>query len=166
MGRALKSDKKSVLARNRVRRYRSSQSNLVNQERIIQHRSNAELPNENENEKIYPAEIKLRIWALKHNVTRDALTDLLKILISIGLNWLPSDGRTLLETPQNIEIKEIANGKLWYHGIQNNLQQIFKTLDRNIRLDLNFNFDGLPLHGSTKREFRPILANIHGNLKK
>lgn len=162
MGRVLKNDKKSAQTRNRVQRYRFSKNQLVKQQKTITATMNNTIPHE-ESETIYPAETKLRIWAIKHNITRRALSDLLKILISIGLNWLPSDGRTLLETPQNIELKNVANGKLWYNGIQNNFRQLFKTLDNDLKLELNFNFDGLPLHASTKHEFWPILANIQSN---
>lgn len=55
---------------------------------------------------------KLRKWAVKNNITRNALTELLKILISFGLTWLPSDSRTLLETPQSTQLVNVANGEL------------------------------------------------------
>lgn len=98
---------------------------------------------------------------LQHNITRNALCDLLKILISFGLTWLPSDARTLLETPRNVEIIDAANGKLWYSGLENNLRKIFRTLSNDIELILNFNVDGIPLYNSAKKEFWPILTNAH-----
>lgn len=108
-----------------------------------------------------PVDMKFRLWAIKHNITRIAMSELLKILISIGLNYLPTDPRTLLETPQNIELKDLANGKVWYCGIANNLRRIFSTLNESINVSLNFNIDGIPLFNSAKHEFWPILANIH-----
>lgn len=56
---------------------------------------------------------KLRQWALKYNITKRAVSDLLKILISVGLTWLPKDSRTLLFTPRNIELVTLSKGKFW-----------------------------------------------------
>lgn len=56
----------------------------------------------------------LRRWALKHNISKRAVSDLLKILIALGLTWLPKDGRTLFSTPRYIEMQNLTNGKLWY----------------------------------------------------
>lgn len=109
-------------------------------------------------------EMKLRLWALKHNITRIAMTELLKILISIGLNYLPSDPRTLLETPQSIQLESLANGKVWYCGIEKNLCRIFNSMKKDIEISLDFNFDGIPLFNSAKHEFWPILANITSKL--
>lgn len=104
---------------------------------------------------------KIRSWSMTHNITHRALSALLKILPTFGVSWLPLDARTILRTPQNIEIVESANGKLWYNGIRNNVQKIFEYTDKNLELDLNFNIDGIPLFNSAKKEFWPILANIH-----
>lgn len=57
---------------------------------------------------------KLRQWATKYNISKRAISELLKILISFGLNWLPKDSRTLLATPRFIEMTNLTNGKLWY----------------------------------------------------
>lgn len=108
-----------------------------------------------------PASHKLRSWAITHNITRNALSDLLKILISLGFSWLPSDARTLLETPRHTEIVNIANGQLWYNGIEQSLRRIFAKTNRDLKLILNFNVDGIPLFDSAKKEFWPILANFH-----
>lgn len=145
--------------RDRVRR--GIKSNLLEQERRIQNGLHNTKQNLEKSPDIEPASIKLRLWALKHNITRNALSDLLTILISFGMNWLPSDPRTLLETPQHITSVKLANGQLWYKGIEQNLRIIFSKLDRNLELQLNFNVDGIPLFNSAKKEFWPILANIH-----
>lgn len=105
----------------------------------------------------------LQEWAIVHNITKRAISDLLKILIALGLNWLPKDARTLLRSPINVEIKSIANGSYWHNGLAKNLMRIFHNLDRNLELALNLNIDGIPLHNSSKKEFWPILANFHGN---
>lgn len=57
---------------------------------------------------------RLRQWALKYNISKRAVSDLLKILISFGFTWLPNDSRTLLSTPRYIEMDNLTNGKFWY----------------------------------------------------
>lgn len=162
-------DRKKKVTALRVQRHRSILANLANQNAEIENRMRnghnhpgpIDAENKESKEEI-SAEMKIRMWAIKHNITRNALCDLLKILISIGLTWLPSDARTMLKTPQNIKVKNVANGQMWYSGIKNNLCRILKTIDRSIKLELNFNVDGLPLFKSSRHEFWPILANLHG----
>lgn len=163
-----KSDAKKAQARSRLRRYRRISSKLLKQDSDINNRLNYSqnviefIRDVNDSDDL-PGQVKLRLWALKHNITRSALSDLLKILISFGLTWLPSDARTLLETKENIEIKDVANGKMWYCGIQHNLHQILKAVNKHLTIKLDFNLDGIPLFNSTKHEFWPILAKIHGS---
>lgn len=64
--------------------------------------------------KVLGSNEQLRRWALKYNISKRAVSDLLKLLISFGLIWLPKDSRTLLSTPRNIEMTNLTNGKLWY----------------------------------------------------
>lgn len=64
--------------------------------------------------KVLGSNEQLRRWALKYNISKRAVSDLLKILISFGMIWLPKDSRTLLSTPRNIEMTNLTNGKLWY----------------------------------------------------
>lgn len=161
-------ESKNVKTNLRVRRYRRIRYNLDSQQRNVNNRMSQ---NNSQNvqatmpeSEILPGDMKLRLWALKHNITRNALTDLLKILITFGLTWLPSDARALLQTKQNIEIKELANGHVWYSGIRHNLCEIFKSINRNVAIALDFNFDGIPLFNSSKHEFWPILAKIHGEM--
>lgn len=87
---------------------------------------------------------------------------LLKILISIGITWLPSDSRALLKTPRIIHLDDCAGGKIWYRGIGHNLKSIFKYSRENFAVSLNFNFDGAALFNSSTWNFWPILANIYG----
>lgn len=153
---------------NRMRRFRAISHNLQNQALEIHNRvhslRNVHSIQRNAAENVQPStEMKLRSWALRHNITRIAMNELLKILISIGLTYLPSDPRTLLETPQSIQLKNLANGNVWYCGIENNLRRIFNTLKEDIEVSLDFNFDGIPLFNSAKHEFWPILANITSN---
>lgn len=102
---------------------------------------------------------KLKQWAIEYNVSHRAITALLKILISIGMTWLPSDARSLLKTPRVIQLTDCAGGKLWYRSIETNLISIFKNITNSIEISLNFNFDGAVLY---KSSLWPILANIEG----
>lgn len=67
-------------------------------------------PNDNDNK---ASTERLRQWALKYNISKRAVSDLLKILISLGMIWLPKDSRTLLSTPRYIKMNNLTNGKLW-----------------------------------------------------
>lgn len=113
----------------------------------------------------HSTEQKLKSWVFNHNVTRRAVNDLLLILKSAGLNWLPNDSRTLCKTPRSTKIFSAANGKYWYNGIKKNLLLNFSTIQNNITIKLNFNVDGVPLYKSSSTEFWPIISNIHGRPK-
>lgn len=105
---------------------------------------------------------QIRYWAVKHNIAKRAINDLLRILRSIGLIWLPTDSRSLCKTPRSTEVVSLAGGKYWHNGIENNLRKIFSKLEKSIIVQLNFNVDGVPLFKSSTTQFWPILANIHG----
>lgn len=105
---------------------------------------------------------KLKTWAIEYNISQRAISALSKILISIGISWLPSDSRALLKTPRIIRLENCTGGKLWYRGIGNNFKSIFKHSNEIISISLNFNFDGTVLFNSSSWNFWPILANIYG----
>lgn len=156
----------------RARYYRLVKSNLAQQQRAVQNKQQ-QAPTHHHEEKEESNEFvhndafvqqsleKIRMWAITYNIIQRALSELLKILPTFGVTWLPSDARTVMRTPQNINIVELANGKLWYNGIKSNIQWIFSCISENLELELNFNIDGIPLHNSSKKEFWPILTNIH-----
>lgn len=104
---------------------------------------------------------KLRIWSIRHNITKRGLNDLLKILNEIGVHFLPKDSRSLCKTPRTTIITPNGSGQYWYNGIEHNIRLKFPTLTTNIVIQLNFNVDGVPLFKSSGTEFWPILANIH-----
>lgn len=106
---------------------------------------------------------QLQRWALEYNISKRAVTALLKILISFGMIWLPKDSRSLFETQRQLELKPLTNGKLWYNGVRRNLEMIFANLNINLRISLCINMDGLPLFNSSKYQFWPILARVFGN---
>lgn len=105
---------------------------------------------------------RLRLWVHEHNISQRAISALLKLLICFGLDFLPMDCRTLMQTPKSVEIIEIANGKFWYDGIGSNLRRILPELKNNLCISLKINIDGLPLFESSKIQMWPILVDIHG----
>ena len=82
-----------------------------------------------------------------------ALNDLLSILVVYGFSFSPKDSRTLMKTPVNVDIRELSKGKLWYYGIKSHLQLIFQNICSDIKLTLDFNFDGVELFNSSKKCF-------------
>lgn len=106
---------------------------------------------------------KLRQWAVDHRINRMALKDLLKIInnrFEKGEQFLPEDPRTLLQTPQSINIMPISGGEYWHQGLANCLKKIFRAINEPLTISLNFNIDGLPLYNSSKVEFWPVLFNV------
>lgn len=153
--------------RNRVRHHRSvnrAMERMRSREQAyflaIEQNSNQQT---NEEDEIGSID-KLRSWAIQYNISQRAVTALLKILISIGFKWLPSDSRALLKTPRVVDLEDCAGGKLWYRGIRTSIQSILKHATKDYSLTLNFNFDGTVLFNSSAWNFWPILASINGIL--
>lgn len=116
MAKIKKNPLKNIQNRDRVNFHRRWRSILKNENCSVDNRSNMDQSvnsGNQSNEKTASTE-RLRRWALKYNISKRAVSDLLKILIFLGMNWLPKDSRTLLSTPRNIEMKNLTNGKLWY----------------------------------------------------
>lgn len=107
---------------------------------------------------------RLRFWAIHHRITQTAIGDLLRILIFGGLTFLPKDSRTFMKTPRKLEITEVSNGKLWYHGIRKCLENVMPIIHRNDFITMDFSFDGLPIFKSSKVQFWPMLFSLQGNL--
>lgn len=178
MPKLLKSNKQAEQNRNRVRIHRGVQSILRN-DRIDVNNQNSSDINwvNNEHTNVYEVVTfthkikkhseksladKLRTWALECRVKHDHVSKLLKILKSCGMNFLPMDCRTLLSTPQSVQIEQKAGGKMWYGGVENGLRKIFPILTADKSIQLNINADGLPLYNGSSVEFWPLLANIRG----
>jgi len=108
---------------------------------------------------------ELRLWAIKHKISFVALADLLRILIMyvIQLSFLPKDPRTLLRTPRNTNIIELAGGSYWHYGLNNIIENLKKEYTK-LKVAVNefqliLNVDGLPLSKSSKSTFWPILVS-------
>lgn len=105
-------------------------------------------------------------WALKNNITHNALTELLHwFSTKPNIENLPRCARTLLNTPRHTAIVLMGQGEFYYYGIEKNLIQVYKKYEKetethNLLYILDFNIDGLPLHKSTKKSFWPILCKV------
>lgn len=104
----------------------------------------------------------LRKWAIKHNITLLALSELLKILNERGHPSLPKDARTLLRTPKKVDVMRMGSGQYWYGGLKEKLTEVcLKMLCANI-LELNIHIDGTPIYKSSKSEFWPTQCSVNG----
>lgn len=67
----------------------------------------------------------LRVWAVKRNITLNALSELLAILSRYNYKNLPRRSQTLLRSPRNTSllIRELeGGGQFWYHSILSGLE--------------------------------------------
>jgi len=104
--------------------------------------------------------IEVRRWALSSNLNHEQLRGFLSIWNKhVPLENLPSDPRTVLRTPRQIELK---NENYWHHGLRRALSVLEKVqnLDLPEEISLRFNMDGLPIFKSTTKEVWPILVDI------
>lgn len=103
---------------------------------------------------------KFRHWVISHNISSNAVTQLLKILNPI-VNFLPLDYRSLMETPRKTPTIKLKNGEMYYFGLANKLlfrmKQGIKSQSCN-KLSIQINIDGIPLFKSSSTEFYPILG--------
>lgn len=167
----LKSSLKSKQIRKRVQKSRKLKKIKEAYEREVQSHLN-EISNEDnqQTDDFFASEDEdddladfLRSWAVTHRIKHVAINSLLKILCKSGLSLLPKDCRTLLKTPQTVDIKPLGNGSIWYYTIRKCLEHTFSNTNRDLEITLNFNFDGMPLFNSSQQEFWPMLASIRGN---
>lgn len=111
----------------------------------------------------------LRRWAIQHQITHLALKDLLAILRSLGVEYLPKDSRTFLKTPTNVASTIVpmdqGESEYWHFGLQKCLENISDQLDVYNEISLVINMDGLPIHKSSKLEFWPILCRVYENIE-
>lgn len=106
---------------------------------------------------------KLQQWVLESNTSKNNVNKLLKILQSEGLD-LPTDVRTLMNTPRSHAIIEIPPGTYIHLGLEKMLLYFIDThkhiLDNFNEINLSINSDGLPLSKSSRQQFWPILGVI------
>lgn len=116
------------------------------------------------------ARTQLAQWAIKHNISNVAVSDLLKIVNSCYDTSMPIDARTLLKTDisgSNIPLKDVLPGKYYHFGIANGIRNHLIIENQNDQLiKLVIGIDGLPLTKSSRSTFWPILCYIrpHSNI--
>lgn len=100
---------------------------------------------------------------MQYQISHVALKDLMSLINTrIKHDVLPSDPRTLLDTPTELSIENITNdgGQYWHYGLNSCLQRILGDTVEPMTISININMDGLPMYNSSKVEFWPILFNI------
>lgn len=103
----------------------------------------------------------LQNWTLEFNVTRNAVSALLKFLKKNGHSFLPSDSRTLLKTPKTREVLDMNPGQYCHIGLKVALDVFLSTLTIiPDKLVLNFNIDGVPISRSSQSGFWTILVKF------
>jgi hypothetical protein len=101
-------------------------------------------------------------WCSSYNISHSATSDLLQILRCAGLQ-LPKDPRSLLHTPNSIQLQHISGGDYYHCGIENGIAILLQHHDLSNICDkilINISIDGLPLFRSSKVQLWPILGNI------
>lgn len=110
--------------------------------------------------------VDLASWALKHNVTLAACTDLLHILKQRHPN-LPADSRTLLHTQRVVSTTYVEPGHYYHFGFVNCLKKLLNSSNGEIKnsdsIEICINVDGLPLSKSSGSQLYPILCNLFLN---
>ncbi|XP_055381857.1 uncharacterized protein LOC129612336 [Condylostylus longicornis] len=101
----------------------------------------------------------LRKWAIENNIAHSSINKLL-VILNRHKERLPFDSRTLLCTPNIINVVPMGEGCYWYYGIINNLKNLCKNKRIPDFISLIFNVDGLPPFRSSNIEFWPILFKI------
>lgn len=105
----------------------------------------------------------LRSWAIKHNVTASAVSDLLvglKENVDNLTNILPSDARTLLKTNLILDKICIEPGYYIHFGLKTQLKYLVENsmLNNIHELHLLVNIDGLPIFKNSPGQVIPILV--------
>ncbi|XP_048107324.1 uncharacterized protein LOC125299879 [Alosa alosa] len=109
---------------------------------------------------------ELRGWAIDSQVPQCHLNGLLGILRKYH-PYLPKDSHTLLGTPTNYEVQQIAGGTMHYFGVEKGIRHILHQIDPLPKaIHLQVNIDGLPLFKSSNQQFWPILGLVEEDKTK
>jgi len=123
-----------------------------------------EIVNINQQSQRIELKVRLAKWAVERNISHSDLSALLQVLKTDPHNsHLPTDPRTLLQTPRYTEVKEMAPGFYWHYGLGRNLidfieQNSTMFVEFENTISLSINVDGLPLSKSSTSVLRPILG--------
>lgn len=110
--------------------------------------------------------LEIREWALKHNITHNALTDILKIIAPLFDDEIVQSARSLLHTPRQTNYIQLSNGQFCYFGIKEKILNVIISHTVNNpssieRISVSINIDGISLFKSSYDEFWPILLHVN-----
>lgn len=110
---------------------------------------------------------KLKFLVLKHRISQSAVTDILRLLKTTPFepNDLPSDARTLVSTPRNIEMRQVHPGNYCHVGVQTAINSLIRKTKIPDEIELLINIDGLPLSKSSGSQLYPILCSMNDDHK-
>ncbi|CAG9812980.1 unnamed protein product [Phaedon cochleariae] len=102
-------------------------------------------------------------WAIQYHIEHAALNSLLKLVknAKIDPSNIPSDSRTLLKTPRQIEYHSVAPGTYSHIGLYKAIEYLLRGRTPPEKIDILVNIDGLPLSKSSGSQIWPILCSIH-----
>ncbi|XP_074106397.1 uncharacterized protein LOC141532116 [Cotesia typhae] len=113
-----------------------------------------------------PLTKQLAQWKCEFNITQAGSSALLKIIRNVEsieeLKSLPNDSRTLIDTPTDTTIREVAPGEYFHYGLKEGLIDQLKIVDikQITDIQISIHIDGLPISKSSKRQLYPILGEI------
>ena len=97
---------------------------------------------------------RLHLWVIQHNISHNALRDLLSILKEQISNLL-IDPRTLLKTPENLNILSLSGGQYYHLRLKKALMKLLSEANLEIieEVMIQFNVNDLSLQKSTGNQF-------------
>ena len=105
----------------------------------------------------------LTAWINHYRPSREAINDLLKILLKRGLS-VPKDARTLLKSPREVNVVSKCGGTYFYLGIKASILEALQHINQcEDDLFLDINIDGVPLTKSSNSQLWPILGSINNS---
>lgn len=118
-------------------------------------------------EKEFILKSRIKKFIINNKVSHAGTNELLNILIEYGIQDLPKDSRTFLDTAKTVQTVSIGeNGEYWHNGLASCIQSQLGNISSNNQLEsikcieLKFNIDGLPLFRGSKFQFWPILCLV------
>ena len=104
-------------------------------------------------------------WNARHDITREAMKDLLGGLRVHNNPELPLDPRTLLRTNLVYSVEDRCGGSYVYLSLTKSLQSAVSKMYSvqigcNTELHLQFNIDGLPVFNNSTQCIWPILCRV------
>ncbi|VEN57146.1 unnamed protein product [Callosobruchus maculatus] len=107
---------------------------------------------------------KLKNWAVVNKITHSAMSGLLDILSSSGIDIfenLPKDTRSFLKTIRHTNTVTVSPGEYYHVGIQKSLEYLYSNLKmfpKGSLIEIGVCTDGLPLCKSSLSQFYPVLG--------